>query len=107
MADALELSPAEFDAAIADPAQPVLVDFWAPWCGSCRLLAPTVARLAETLDGVRVVTLDVDADPALAERLGVRSVPTLVLYRGGAEIIRSNGVKSMTTLVDLLQPHLA
>ena len=100
------LTAADFDAGIAAE-QPVLVDFWAPWCGSCRLLKPTVERLAVDLEGdLRVATVDVDAAPELAERLGVMSVPTLVLYRSGAEVARTSGVKSRGVLLETLRTHL-
>lgn len=106
MADLPSLTAAEFDDGIAGD-HPVLVDFWAPWCGSCRLLKPTVERLAgELADRVRVVTVDVDAAPELAERLNVMSVPTLVLYRSGAEVTRTSGVKSKGTLLETLGAHL-
>ncbi|WP_111768727.1 thioredoxin [Nakamurella deserti] len=106
MAALPSLTAAAFDDHIAGD-DPVLVDFWAPWCGSCRLLTPTVERLAGELAGrARVVTVDVDAAPELAARRHVMSVPTLVLYRAGAEVTRIAGVKSRATLLATLEAHL-
>jgi thioredoxin len=86
---------------------PIILDFWASWCGSCRLLAPTVEKIADDLAGrVRVATVDIEDQPELAEILGVMSLPTLVLYRGGGEVTRVSGVKGRQALLDAFVPHL-
>ena len=106
MAELAALTAEEFDAAIGDDGA-ILIDFWAPWCGSCRLLMPTLTKIATELDGdMRFGKVDVDELPALAERLGVMSVPTLVLYRSGKELTRINGVKGKTALLEIIRPHL-
>ena len=107
MAELVALTEKTFASETIDDAMPVLVDFWAPWCGSCRLLMPAVSQLADELTGhVRVVKVDVDEQSSLAERLGIMSIPTLVLYRAGEEVTRVAGVKSKAALVAAIQPHL-
>lgn len=108
MAELLALTEETFAAETATDAVPVLVDFWAPWCGSCRLLMPAVSQVADELSSqVRVVKVDVDEQSSLAEQLGIMSIPTLVLYRSGEEVARIAGVKSKAALVAAIQPHLA
>lgn len=82
-----------FDAVVGAAGVPYLVDFWASWCGRCRLLAPSVEAVARDYDGrLRVGTVDVEAHPAIAERLGITSLPTLLLLEPGAPEARLTGV---------------
>ena len=107
MAEVLDLEEHSFDQAIAGADRPILVDFWASWCGSCRLMMPSVHQLSQELvDDLRVAKVDVEAHAELADRLGVKSIPTLILYRDGAEVMRVSGVKSKTELLRLVKEHL-
>src|SRR5688572_27642874 len=83
---------------------PVLLDLWAAWCGPCRTLAPTIDQLAQELAGrVRVAKLNIDENPMAAQRYGVRSIPTLLLLRGGREIDRIVGVQPRPEIMRRLQ----
>ena len=82
----------EFDALVRDATNPVVVDFWAPWCGPCRMVAPELARVAAANAGrLVVVKVNTDEVPELGERFRIRSIPTMAVFRGGKEIARTSG----------------
>ena len=88
----LALDAASFDRHAGRGDLPLLVDFWAAWCAPCRMMAPEFERAAQRLEpGFRLAKIDTDAQPALAGRYAIRSIPTLILFRGGAEIARRAG----------------
>jgi len=104
----VEVTDATFEKEVLQASTPVLVDFWAAWCGPCRMIAPVVKEIANEQAGVlKVAKLDVDQNPATATRFGVQSIPTLILFKDGQPVERIVGYMPKERLMERVRPHLA
>jgi len=103
MANVTEFTDANFEQEVLQSSEPVLVDFWAPWCGPCRMIAPVVEELAGEYGGaVKVGKLNIDDSPGAAQSYGVSSIPTLMVFKGGDVIERFVGVQTKAKLQQAL-----
>lgn len=99
MSEGMNVTEQDFDDIIQKSEAPVLVDFWAEWCGPCRMLAPVIDELAaEYGEKVKIAKVNVDQQPNLAARFGIRSIPTLILFRGGEVAEQLVGMQPKETL---------
>ena len=102
-----EVSDTSFEEEVLRSDKPVLVDFWAAWCAPCRMVAPVVEAVAdEYKDGARVVKLNVDDNPSIAQRYGIKGIPTMILFRSGKEEERVVGATSRESLSRLVGKHV-
>jgi thioredoxin 1 len=104
----LTFTDASFDTDVLNAEVPVLVDFWAEWCGPCRMMAPTIDAIASDYSGrIRVGKLNVDDNGNTASRYGIRGIPTLLLFKNGQVVEQRVGAIGKTDVQKMLEPHLA
>ena len=102
-----EVTDANFQAEVIESSEPVLVDFWAPWCGPCRVIAPALEEIVEERDDLRIVKLNVDDNQQTAARYNVLSIPTLILFRNGEVAHQIIGAMPKKRLVQEIEPALS
>lgn len=103
MADVMELSDNDFESQVLQASEPVLVDFWAPWCQPCRMIAPVVEELAkENAGSLKVAKINIDNSPNVATQYGVTSIPTLIVFKNGEVVDRFMGIQPKQRLQEAI-----
>ncbi len=104
----LELTNETFDEEVGSSELPLIVDFWAEWCGPCRMVAPILEQIAvEHAGAIKVAKLNVDDNPEMSRKYGVMSIPTLILFKEGEEKARVIGAKPKDAILREIEPHVA
>jgi thioredoxin 1 len=100
---AAQVTDSGFDAEVLKSDLPVLVDFWAPWCGPCRAIAPVIEELAQEFDGkIKILKMNVDENPSTPSKYGIRAIPTLILFKNGDVVEQVTGAVSKASLKQML-----
>jgi len=102
---AININQDNFEAEVIQSDVPVLIDFWAPWCGPCRMIAPILDEIAEEEFGIKVGKINVDENPELSESFGVTSIPLLVVIKDGKVVNQGLGAMDKETLLEMIAPH--
>ncbi len=99
---ALNINKANFHSEVIESERPVLLDFWAPWCGPCRAVVPLIDEIAREREDIKVVKVNIDEEPELAREYRVMSIPTLVVMREGKVVKKASGARPKTQILEML-----
>ncbi len=102
----MDLNAENFDSFITQADKPVLVDFWAPWCGPCKVMSPIIEELAGEMEGVAIAKVNVDENPQLAQQFNILSIPTFIVYKGGQVVEQFSGSMSKEAMAEKVQKHI-
>ncbi len=98
----LNITKENFETEVINSEKPVLIDFWAIWCGPCKMIAPAIEEIAEEVDDIKVCKIDVDEAPELAAAFGIQSIPTLVLMKDGKIVNKTVGFQSKNSILEFI-----
>lgn len=106
MSKVLHISDDQFETEVLKSAVPVLVDFWAPWCGPCKSIAPTLDELSEEIPNVKICKVNIDENSGYAAKLGIMNIPTLLLYKNGEIVAKQIGALTKADLANFINNHI-
>lgn len=106
MSNTVEVTDATFETEVIGSDKPVLVDFWAPWCGPCRMVGPVLEEIAGENAGVKIVKVNVDENQQYAGKLGVFNIPTMIIYKSGQPVDKLVGAMPKQQILDRITPHM-
>lgn len=106
MSNTVAVTDATFENEVINSDKPVLVDFWAPWCGPCRMVGPVLEEIADENSAVKIVKVNVDENQQYAGKLGVFNIPTMIIYKGGQPVDKLVGAMPKQQILDRITPHV-